>query len=98
MIGDGAPWIWNIADEQFHGATQIADLFHVRGHYWNVAKACFGKNKEILYQWTEERRKELDDGRPEEVIDAIHRASGKILQHFTRLNFIIVKFYRHVEY
>ena len=29
--------------------------------------------KDELYQWTEERRKELDDGRPEEVIDAINR-------------------------
>ena len=76
VIGDGAPWIWNIADEQFYGGTQIVDLFHAREHYWNVAKACFGKNKDMLYQWTEERRKELDDGRPEEVIDAIHRCSS----------------------
>jgi hypothetical protein len=76
VIGDGAPWIWNIADEQFYEATQIVDLYHAREHYWNVAKACFGKNKDMLYQWTEERRKELDDGRPEEVIDAIHRCSS----------------------
>ncbi|MFH1954616.1 MAG: ISKra4 family transposase [Pseudomonadota bacterium] len=76
VIGDGAPWIWNIADEQFYGATQIVDLFHAREHYWNVAKACFGQNKDNLYQWAEERRKELDDGRPEEVIDAINRCSS----------------------
>jgi hypothetical protein len=76
VIGDGAPWIWNIADEQFYGATQIVDLYHAREHYWNVAKACFGQNKDKLYQWTEERRKELDDGRPEEVIDAINRCSS----------------------
>ena len=76
VIGDGAPWIWNIADEQFYGATQIVDLFHAREHYWNVAKSCFGKNKDKLYQWTEECRKELDDGRPEEVIDAIHCCSS----------------------
>ena len=76
VIGDGAPWIWNIADEQFYGATQIVDLFHAREHYWNVAKACFGQSKDKLYQWTEERCKELDDGRPEDVIDAIHRCSS----------------------
>jgi hypothetical protein len=76
VIGDGAPWIWNVADEQFYGATQIVDLFHAREHYWNVAKACLGQNKDKLYQWTEERRKELDDGRPEEVIDAIHHCSS----------------------
>jgi len=71
MLGDGALWIWNIADEQFYGATQIVDLYHAREHYWNVAKACFGQNKEKLYQWTEKRRGELDDGRVEDVVDAI---------------------------
>ena len=76
VIGDGALWIWNIADEQFYGATQIVDLYHAREHYWNVAKAYFGQNKDELYQWTEERRKELDDGRPEEVMDAINRCSS----------------------
>jgi hypothetical protein len=76
VIGDGAPWIWNIADEQFYEATQIVDLYHAREHYWNVAKSCFGQNKDKLYQWTEERRKELDDGRPEAVIDAINGCSS----------------------
>jgi hypothetical protein len=76
VIGDGASWIWNLADEQFYGATQIVDLFHAREHYWNVAKACFGQNKDKMCQWTEGRRKDLDDGKPEEVIDAINRCSS----------------------
>ena len=71
MLGDGALWIWNIADEQFYGATQIVDLYHAREHYWNVARACFGQKKENLRQWTEDRRSELDGGRVEEVVDAI---------------------------
>ena len=75
VLGDGALWIWNIADEQFYGAIQIVDLYHAREHYWSVAKACFGQDKDKLYPWTEERRKELDDGRPEEVIEAIRRCS-----------------------
>ncbi len=73
VIGDGALWIWNIADEQFYGATQIVDLFHAREHYWNVARACFGQDVDRLNVWTEERCQELDDGRPEAVIDAIKR-------------------------
>ena len=71
VLGDGALWIWNIVDEQFYGATQIVDLYHAREHYWNVARACFGQNKEKLHQWTEKRRSELDDGRVEDVVDAI---------------------------
>jgi len=76
VIGDGASWIWNIADEQFYGATQIIDLFHAREHYWNVARASFGQEKEKMHQWAEERRRELDNGRPEEVITAINGCSS----------------------
>jgi hypothetical protein len=73
VLGDGASWIWHIADEHFYGATQIVDLYHAREHYWNVAKACFGQNMESLHQWTEERHQELDDGLVEEVMEAIHK-------------------------
>lgn len=76
VLGDGALWIWNIADEQFYGATQIVDLYHAREHYWNVAKACFGQDKDKLYQWTEKCCKELDDGRPEAVIESINCCSS----------------------
>ncbi len=70
VIGDGAPWIWNIADEQFYGAIQIIDLYHAREHYWNVAKVAFGNDKERK-QWAHKRRKELDQGKVEKVIKAI---------------------------
>ena len=70
VIGDGALWIWNIADEQFYGACQIVDLYHAREHYWTVARACF-KNKEEQSKWAEDRRLELNSGNVEEVIEAI---------------------------
>jgi hypothetical protein len=71
VLGDGAPWIWNIANEHFHGADQIVDLYHAREHYWNAGKTCFGQHKEKLHLWAESRRTELDDGRVEDVIRAI---------------------------
>jgi hypothetical protein len=70
VIGDGALWIWNIADEQFHGASQIVDLYHAREHYWTVARGCF-KSKEEQSKWAEERRLELNNGNVEAVIRAI---------------------------
>lgn len=71
VIGDGAPWIWNIADEQFYEATQIIDLYHAREHYWNVARTMFGCDKGEISAWTDKRRKELDQGEVEKVIEAI---------------------------
>jgi hypothetical protein len=73
VIGDAAPWIWNIAEEHFYGAIQIIDLYHARQHYWNVARAVFGSHQKRLKQWTERRRKELDEGKVEDVIKAIQR-------------------------
>jgi hypothetical protein len=67
IIGDGARWIWNIADEQFPGAIQIIDLFHAKGTISNAAKAIFGMDSEIGAQWAKERRDDLEAGR----IDAI---------------------------
>lgn len=75
VLGDGAPWIWNIADEHFPGARQIVDLYHAREHYGNVAKACLGQQKDKTYQWMEHRRIELDEGKVECVIIAIKKLS-----------------------
>jgi hypothetical protein len=76
VIGDGAPWIWNIADEQFYGAVEIIDLYHAREHYWNVARAAFGCDKGKINRWTDKRRKDLDQGKVEKVIEAIKRLLG----------------------
>jgi hypothetical protein len=37
VLGDGAVWIWNIAEREFPGAIQIVDLYHARQHLWNLA-------------------------------------------------------------
>jgi hypothetical protein len=76
VLGDGATWIWNIADEHFYGCTQIVDLYHAREHYWSAGRACFGPQKEKLNQWAERCRLELDAGRVEAVIEAIGELSG----------------------
>jgi hypothetical protein len=73
VIADAAAWIWNIADERFYGAIQIIDLYHAREHYWSVARAVFGSHPKKLDQWTERRRKELNEGKVEDVIKAIQR-------------------------
>jgi hypothetical protein len=70
VIGDGALWIWNIADEPFYGACQIVDLYHAREHYWTVARACI-KSRAEQNRWAQERRLELNSGDVESVIRAI---------------------------
>jgi hypothetical protein len=44
-MGDGAPWIWNMADTYFPQAIQIVDYFHAREHLSTLAKALFPENE-----------------------------------------------------
>jgi hypothetical protein len=41
VIGDGAEWIWNLAQEHLPGALQIVDLFHARQHLWDLARLLY---------------------------------------------------------
>ena len=38
VLGDGAHWIWNIANQHFGSATQIVDYFHAREHLADLVK------------------------------------------------------------
>ena len=76
ILGDGAPWIWNFADEHFPDAIQIVDIFHAKGHLFEVAKAIYGHGSEIGERWARKRREELDEGRVGEVIAALQSHAG----------------------
>jgi hypothetical protein len=71
VLGDGAPWIWNVADELFPGAIQVVDLFHAKGHLWDVAKAIYGPGSDLGEQWAKQRRDELDEGKIDAVLAAL---------------------------
>jgi hypothetical protein len=42
VLGDGAPWIWNLAAEHFGARVEIVDFYHASEHLWTVAKALYG--------------------------------------------------------
>lgn len=71
ILGDGAPWIWNIASSTFPEATQIVDLFHAREHLHDLARQLefmLGDRKD---DWLTARLEDLDYG----DIDAICNAA-----------------------
>lgn len=76
-LGDGAPWVWNVADEHFPTAIQIVDLYHARQHLAQAAKLIFGSDSDPQSQWLRARTEELDGGRVETVIGALGRARPK---------------------
>ena len=71
VLGDGAPWIWNLATEQFPGAIQIVDLFHAKEHLSDVAKAIYGPGSDLGRQWAKKRHAELDNGNMDALLHAL---------------------------
>ena len=71
VMGDGALWIWNIADEHFPDATQIVDLYHAKEHLWDVAKAIYGAGSDLAEHWAEQRQDQLDDGEIDNILAAL---------------------------
>jgi Uncharacterised protein family (UPF0236) len=73
VLGDGALWIWNIADDQFPGATQIVDRYHAKEYLSDLGKALYGPTAPRAAQWAERRKEELDTGRFPALLNSIRR-------------------------
>jgi hypothetical protein len=73
VIGDGAPWIWKIAQELFPRAIQIVDKFHVKEHLSELAGVLYGAGSEQARAWSARRHDELDAGRFDDLLRAVRR-------------------------
>jgi len=77
VLGDGAKWIWNLADEHFPDAVQIVDRFHAKHKLSDVAKSIYGPASELGKEWGRQRHDELDAGDTEAVLRALRVHSPK---------------------
>jgi hypothetical protein len=69
VIGDGAEWIWNLADLHFPGAIQIVDLYHARQHLWDVARKLHPNDEVNQKAWMKVHQKRLlDKGKIEKLV------------------------------
>lgn len=73
VLGDGAVWIWNIAEDKFPMAVQIVDYFHATEHLSDLAKVIYPKQKVIRDLWLEMQRVQLWNSDAEMVIESMRR-------------------------
>ncbi len=69
VIGDGAVWIWNLADQHFPGAVQIVDLYHARQHLWDLAALLYPHDAAAKKRWMMPMKDLLDHGRTELLVE-----------------------------
>ena len=69
VMGDGAEWIWNLADQHFPGAIQIVDLYHARQHLWDLARKLHPNDSANQQAWIKVHQKRLlDQGKIEMLV------------------------------
>ncbi len=68
VIGDGAHWIWNLAEEHFPGATQILDWYHAATYVWQAAHALYGEDSDDAKRWARQHLDLLWNGQVATVI------------------------------
>jgi hypothetical protein len=53
ILGDGALWIWKLAEEHFPEAIEILDFWHASEWVWKVAKTVWGQGSPKATAWAE---------------------------------------------
>ena len=96
IIADGAAWIWNWAEDNYPGATQILDFYHAKEKLVLLAKYQF-TNEDKRKKWLVQRYDELMNDQVEKVIMTVKsmRSRGTIVAQ-TKQN-LIKYFTDHAE-
>jgi len=60
ILGDGAPWIWNLAETHFPGVPQLLDFYHAAEHLHTTAEALWPES--TAHSWWQRRLEQLRSG------------------------------------
>jgi hypothetical protein len=91
VLGDGAPWIWNLATAILPQATPIVDIYHARQHLHDLAAGLAPLLGEQHPDWLTARLADLDAGDIETLVaqttrlplnDSTARDTAKALAYF----------------
>ncbi len=73
VLGDGAPWIWNLAGEHFYDSAQVVDWYHAKQHLAQAANLIHGEATPAAQVWLKSQETVLFEGHAEQVADCIAR-------------------------
>lgn len=69
VVGDGAPWIWNLAALHFPGVRQLLDFYHAAEHLHQTAVALWPETP--AHAWWQRRLEQLKRGELENFFAAL---------------------------
>lgn len=71
VVGDGAPWIWNVAADRWANAQEVLDFYHASEHLWQLGRALYGEAG--AQEWVESRLHELRHGQENQFLAQMAR-------------------------
>ena len=82
VVGDGAHWIWNLAERHFPRATQIVDWYHASEYIWNAARAIWGEAGAERAGWARSQLDLLWESKVGEVLRELEQwlSSGEAVE------------------
>lgn len=67
VIGDGAPWIWNVRDEHFPNTEMLVDWYHATEHLGTVKQLAYPEGGATASRWYNTQETALYQGHADQV-------------------------------
>jgi hypothetical protein len=95
VVGDGAAWVWNVAEDVCPDSRQIVDWFHAVQHLAEAAAALYPDDQDAQkrQRWLETYKNHLYLGRIHKIIAALHKRdradlAGYFENHQRRMQYL----------
>jgi hypothetical protein len=78
VIGDGAVWLWRLAEDRWPQARQRLDYWHAVEHLAAVGRARFGEDHAALNAWLEPLKRQLKNESAVKAIRQLEELLGQL--------------------
>jgi transposase len=77
MMGDGAPWIWNLHQEHFHESLETVDWYHATGHLGEAKLLLYPQEGAAASHWYNTYEKVLYQGHADQIARNLRATAAK---------------------
>ena len=98
VLGDGAGWIWNEANNHLRCAIKIIDYYHACEHIYELARVLYGEGDKKGFRWAKSHCHKLRKEGPKSFITAIRRRKARNEQQSEALRLQLGYFTKYRKY
>ena len=82
VIGDGAPWIWNLTNLHFYDSQQTLDYYHATEHLTTAANLLYPSDPQAALRWLNKHETRLFQGHADQIATTLTQAAtGQSQRH-----------------